>query len=303
VTDWVLAIEGTPEGARAALFLALLAAVAHAVFGALQKGRHDPWLSRGAIDLFIFLLAAPVALFLVPWPEGRLWWILLGALGIHFVYKLLMAMAYSRAAFTVVYPVVRGTGPLATVAFAALVFAEHYSLVQWGGVVMLSGGILMLALLNLREVTVGRAELRAGLLIAFVAGLTVAVYTTYDAWGIRTTPDPFTFLAWFFFVTAVDFPLIAAFRYARMVDPPEPGPLLWRGFAGALIAFLSFGAIMLATRLDKVGEAAVLRETSVVFAALIGWFFLRERVGWRRGALVVLIAAGAVVVEFGGANG
>jgi drug/metabolite transporter (DMT)-like permease len=56
---------------------------------------------------------------------------------------------------------------------------------------------------------------------------------------------------------------------------------------------------MLATRLDKVGEAAVLRETSVVFAALIGWTFLGERVGPWRGALVVLIALGAVVVEFG----
>ncbi len=303
MADWVLAIEGTPEGARAALLLALLAAVAHAVFGALQKGRHDPWLTRGAIDTWLFLLAGPVALFLVPWPEGHVWWILAGALGIHFVYKLLMAMAYSRAAFTVVYPVVRGTGPLATVAFAAVVFAEHYSALQWLGVLMLSGGILMLALFNLRQVTVGRAELRAGLLIAFVAGISVAVYTTYDAWGIRATPDPFTFLAWFFFVTAVDFPLIAAWRWSQMIDPPDPGPLIWRGFFGALIALLSFGSIMLATRLDKVGEAAVLRETSVVFAALIGWFFLRERVGPVRGALVVLIAAGAIVVEFGGGNG
>jgi drug/metabolite transporter (DMT)-like permease len=56
---------------------------------------------------------------------------------------------------------------------------------------------------------------------------------------------------------------------------------------------------MLATRLDKVGEAAVLRETSVVFAALIGWLFLGERVGWVRAGLVAVIAAGAVVVEFG----
>ena len=56
---------------------------------------------------------------------------------------------------------------------------------------------------------------------------------------------------------------------------------------------------MLATRIDKVGQAAVLRETSVVFAALIGWAFLGERVGRLRAALVVLIALGAVVVEFG----
>ena len=69
--------------------------------------------------------------------------------------------------------------------------------------------------------------------------------------------------------------------------------------AGALAAILSFGSVMLATRLDKVGQAAVLRETSVVFAAVIGWAFLGERVGWLRATLAVLIAAGAVVVEFG----
>jgi drug/metabolite transporter (DMT)-like permease len=299
LADWVWAIEGTPEGRLAAMALALLAAVAHAVLGALQKGRHDPWLTRGAIDAWLLLLMLPVALLLVPWPEGRVWGILVGALGIHFVYKLLMAMAYSRAAFTVVYPVVRGTGPLVTVAIASVVFAEHYSALQWGGVLLLSGGILALAALNLRSVTVGRGDLRAGIVIAFLGGISVAVYTTYDAYGIRATPDPFTFLAWFFVVTAIDFPVIAAWRYGRMLDPPDLGPLLRRGLAGALIALLSFGAVMLATRLDKVGQAAVLRETSVVFAAAIGWAFLGERVGWRRAGLVVMIAAGAVVVEFG----
>ncbi len=299
MTEWVWSIEGTPDGRLAAMALALLAAVSHAVFGALQKGRHDPWLTRGAIDFWIFWLAMPVALFMVPWPEGRVWWILLGALGIHFVYKLLMAMAYSRAAFTVVYPVVRGTGTLATVAFASVVFAESYSWVQWLGVLLLSGGILALALVNLRGVTAGRHDLRVGLVVACLGGLSVAIYTTYDAFGIRATPDPFTFLAWFFLITSVDFPFIALWRYARMIDPPALAPLLRRGFAGALIAFVSFGAVMLATRLDKVGQAAVLRETSVVFAAAIGWAFLGERVGWLRGALAVVIAAGAVVVEFG----
>jgi drug/metabolite transporter (DMT)-like permease len=299
VTDWLVGIEGTPRGESVAMALALLAAVSHAIFGAIQKGRHDPWLSRGAIDFWIFVYSAPIALFVVPWPEGRVWAILAGAVVIHLVYKVLMAMAYSRAAYTVVYPVVRGTGPLATVAFAAVVFDEGYSAVQWLGVALLSGGILSLALFNLRETPVGRAELRAGIGVAVLAGLTVAVYTTYDAYGIRATPDPFTFLAWFFLVTAVDFPLIAAWRYARMADPPTLGPLMRRGAVGALVAFVSFGAIMLATRLDKVGEAAVLRETSVVFAAAIGWFFLGEKVGPVRAGLVGLIALGAVVVEFG----
>ena len=137
------------------------------------------------------------------------------------------------------------------------------------------------------------------LIIAGLGGILVAVYTIYDAYGIRATPDPFTFLAWFFLITAIDFPVIAVWRYVRMLDPPALAPLLRRGLAGALIAYVSFGAVMLATRIDKVGQAAVLRETSVVFAAVIGWAFLGERLGWLRASLVMLIAAGAVVVEFG----
>jgi len=78
-------------------------------------------------------------------------------------------------------------------------------------------------------------------------------------------------------------PFIAAARYRRMSDPPRLPPLALRGFTGGVIAFLSFGAIMLATRLDKVGEAAVLRETSTVFAAIIGVVFLKETVGPRLG--------------------
>ncbi|MBS8271793.1 multidrug transporter, partial [Halomonas litopenaei] len=68
----------------------------------------------------------------------------------------------------------------------------------------------------------------------------------------------------------------------------------------ALIAWVSFGGVLLATRLDKVGEAAVLRETSVVFAALIGWFIMGEKVGPRRLFLMTLVALGAVIVEMGG---
>ncbi len=103
-------------------------------------------------------------------------------------------------------------------------------------------------------------------------------------------------------MTRVDFPVIAALRWRSMTatQRPDPRRLVGIGLAGSIIAFGSFGAVMLATRLDKVGEAAVLRETSTVFAALIGWLVLKETVGPRRIALMALIAAGAVIVEMGG---
>lgn len=300
MSAWLVSLEGTAQGAQLAMALALMSALAHACFGALQKGQHDPWVTRGAIDLFIVIFAAPVALFLVPWPTGAGWLILLGALAIHFAYKLTMALAYERAAYTVVYPTVRGTGPLATLAFAAVFLAEPYSPLQWLGVAILSGAILSLAAVNLRG-QVEAGALRAGLIWALAGGVLVAVYTTYDAWGIRSFADPFTFLAWFFFITAMDFPLLVALRLAKGWTPPPPafGRLLVRGAIGALVAFVSFGGVMLATRIGKVGEVAALRETSTVFAALIGWAVLGEKVGPLRAGLMAAVAAGAIMVQAG----
>lgn len=299
MSGWLISLEGTEAGRDLALALALLAAVLHALFGALQKGRHDPWLSRAVIDLCYGVMAIPFALFVVPWPEPHMWVIFAGAFVIHAAYKLLQAMAYTRGAYTVVYPVVRGTGPFFAVIGAGIVFGETYSAGQWAGVGILMAGIFGLAAWNLRHVQVARETLVPALALAVATGAFVALYTTYDAYGIRATADPFTFLAWFFMLDGIFFPLIMARRLAGL-GRAEIGPLLRRGAIGAMVAYFSFGSVMLATRLDKVGEAAVLRETSTVFAALIGWWVLGERVGAVRAGLMGLIAAGAVVMEWAG---
>ena len=300
MSEWLTSLEGTEAGHQLALGLALMAALLHAVFGALQKGRHDPWMSRGAIDFSYGLIAAPFALFVVPWPEPHMWPIFATAYVIHVLYKLLQGFTYSKGAYTVVYPVVRGTGPLFAVIGAYFLFGETFNAVQWLGVATLLAGIYGLAAYNLRTITVNRDTLVPALWLAVATGLFVAAYTTYDAYGIRATANPFTFLAWFFMIDGLFMPFVAARRWSMMQDPPAVGPLMVRGVFGGVVAFLSFGAIMLATRLDKVGEAAVLRETSTVFAAVIGVVFLKETVGPRRIALMALIAAGAVIVEMGG---
>ncbi len=300
MSAWVQSIEGTPTGATVALILALMAAVLHAAFGALQKGRHDPLLSRGVIDICYCLMAAPFAFFVVPWPEPHMWLIFLGVFVIHVPYKWAVLSSFRRGAYTVVYPVMRGTGPLFTIFGAWLLFGETFSAVQWIGVAVLLAGLYGLAAYNMAKITVARDTLVPALGFAVLTGLFVALYTTFDAYGIRATADPFTFLAWFFFVDGLLFPVLALRFYLTMEERPPLGPLALRGMAGGVIAPFSFGAVMLATRLDNVGEAAVLRETSTVFAALIGWLFLKEKVGPARVALMGLIAAGAVIVEAGG---
>jgi drug/metabolite transporter (DMT)-like permease len=145
-------------------------------------------------------------------------------------------------------------------------------------------------------VTIGRETLGAALFLAICTGGFVALYTTVDAFGIRATANPFTFLAWFFLIDSVFMP---AFTVRRWWGLPRDQivSLIKRGGLGACVAFVSFGGIMLATRVGNVGQAAVLRETSTVFSALIGWLMLGESTGPRRVATMAMIAAGAAIVQ------
>ena len=292
-------LAGTEAGRQAALWLALLAALAHALFGAMQKGRWNPYVMRGAIDIFALAGALPVALFVVPWPEPHMWPVFAGMMAIHTGYKLFQAAAYARGAYTVVYPVARGTAPLFAVLGAWIVFGERFAPAQWLGLAALLAGIFGLAAYNLATVTVDRHRLVPALWLAVATGGFIALYTTYDAWGIRATADPFTFLAWFFVLDSLVMPLIAARRIARL-PAADRRALLRKGAAGAAVAYVSFGSIMLALRIGNVGEAAVVRETSTFFAALTGRLVLGERTGPQRVALIALIAAGAVGVKVGG---
>ncbi len=297
MSDWLVSLEGTDGGRTLALCLALLAAVLHAFFGALQKGKFDPWTSRTAIDGTYALIALPF-LFVVPFPEPHVWPLFAIAWVIHVGYKMAQAATYVAGAYMVVYPVVRGISPVFTVIGAGILFGEFFAPVQWLGVAMLVGGILGFSVYNLKHVVADRARLPLAIGLACLTGGFVALYTTWDAYVIRATADPFTFIFWFFFLDGLAFPL-GWLAINRRVPGVDPG-IVRLGVTGAVTAYFSFGSIMLATRLDKVGEAAVLRETSVLFSALISWLVLKEGVGPRRLALMALIAAGAVVVEMGG---
>ena len=91
--------------------------------------------------------------------------------------------------------------------------------------------------------------------------------------GIRQAVNPFIFIVWFFVIDGIALSSFIFIRWVKTYDCPAGGPLMPRGMISGIIAIFSFGSIMLVTRLDKVGEAAILRGSSISFAALIGWFF------------------------------
>jgi len=296
--DLIVSLSGTEAGEVLALALVMLSALAHAIFGAVNKGGADPFLNRGAINVCYSLMTLPIALFIVPWPTPWIW-ILLGiSYLIHILYEYLQASAFSKGDFTIVYPIARGTGPLAAMLMALVVFQERFTLWQWIGGIALSASIIGLALVNIRRAK-HLPNLNSAILTAIATGVMVAVYTMIDAYGIREAVNPFTFIVWFFTLGGIGFPLIAAARWRKLSVKPALPDIALRGFFGGILAFMSFGSVMLAMRLGSVGEAAALRETSIIFATAIGVLIFHEKIDPARLALIVCIAAGAILVELG----
>ncbi len=299
--EYFVGLAGTSQGEQLALFLALISAFAHAVFAALNKQGLDPYLNRGAINVAYSILAAPFALFVFPLPEGFLIPVLFASFITHILYEWMQSAAFVRGAFTLVYPIARGTGPLLTALIAIPMFSETLGPGQWIGLVLLSGAIISLAGINLCEETPAsgvQAVLLPTITLALGTGLMVTLYTLVDAYGIRITADPFTFLAWFFFMGGFGFPVVAYSRWRKLPEKPPLHPLIVRGLTGAIIAFISFATLMLATRIGKVSEAAALRETSIIFATGIGVLFFKEKLSTLKLLAIGLITIGAIMVEY-----
>lgn len=300
--ELIVSMANTPAGEALALALILLSAIAHATFGAINKGGVDPFLNRGAINICYGLMTLPFALFVVPWPTAEVWAMLFVSYLIHILYEYLQASAFSKGDFTVVYPIARGTGPIVAMMLALVVFSERFSVLQWLGGIGLSASIIGLAVANIHRVrqsgrTLG--NLPGAIITAMATGVMVAVYTMVDAYGIRLAENPFSFIVWFFTLGGVGFPIVAALRWRRLTERPPLPDLAVRGAFGGVIALLSFGSVMLATRLGSVGEVAALRETSIIFGTAIGVLIFREKVDATRLMLIFGIVIGAVLIKMG----
>lgn len=172
---------------------------------------------------------------------------------------------------------------------------------------MLSGAIFSLALVNLRDLRADRDASRgvaAAVIAAIATGCVAAVFMNIDAHGTRMGTNPLTFVTWFFVLGAFSAPVFAAARWRYRVraglELPSVRELAWRGIGGAAIALVTFGAMMVATRLAKLGEIVALRETSIVFGAVLGVIFFGERLNAPRIVLIALIAASAMFVQLAG---
>jgi drug/metabolite transporter (DMT)-like permease len=272
--------------------LVLLSAFLHAIWNALVKSNADRTLTLGLLSTLSIVFGLAVIGFVpIPPPAVRAY-IALGVV-LHLSFKVCLLQAYRAGDLSHVYPLARGSAPLMVALMSGFVGEQLQRRELWG-VAAISLGIFVLTF----EHGLPQRQQRTSVIFALLTGLAIAGYTIVDGLGARAYGHALGYTAWLFlFDGIIFFSSVAALRWRQLARATAKTLLVPIG-AG----FVSMGGyviIVWALTLGAMASVAALRETGVIFAALIGTFVLKEPLGRRRTFAAVCVALGVVLIHWG----
>jgi drug/metabolite transporter (DMT)-like permease len=269
--------------------LMLAAGLLHASWHSLVKSGQNQITVLAGMGAVAGLCAA-AALPFVRFPASDVWLVLLLSVGLHMAYKLCLAGAYARGDFGQAFPLARGMVPLFATLIAFVGLGQVPSISQCAGIVLVSTGLLLLAVDKLH----GLAPWPL-LLTAATAGAAVAAYSTVDAYGTRLFGNWLGFTAWLIVLDSFAFLLLSrALRGPALWT--ELGAARWRVLVSGILGLLSFCVFLWALSRNAVGAVTTIRETSLLFAMALGVILHGERLSPRRIGGAALIFAAIVVI-------
>ncbi|NSZ15582.1 DMT family transporter [Agrobacterium vitis] len=267
--------------------LALFAAILHATWNAFLRSGGDRLWTVTVMSFASTVFAFPfVFIFPVPAPGAWLYIVLSAVLQVG--YSIFLVAAYRYGELGQVYPIVRGTVPLLVTLGGFVITGDTLKSYQIAGVVLIALGIMSLALGK------GRAS-TSSILFALATGAIIAAYATVDSIGVKQTGQSGAYTAWVLVLYGIFLPAaFLALRRRLVVDFRAPNA--WKALGGGLVAMVAYGVVVAAFALGPAGPITALRETSVVFAVVIGWMFLGEALSARRIFACLIVATGAILL-------
>jgi len=272
--------------------LAVLGAgLLHAGWNALLKSARggDPLLDTATVVAGSGIWAL-VAIPAVGVPDTASWIFLAMSVAIHWAYYITLAHAYRTGDLSFAYPLMRGTAPLIATLLSIVVLREFPSPQVALGIVLICAGIVGIAF-------VGRnPHPRAAVLFALANAAIIALYTLVDGAGARASGRAASYAVWLTFLEAV--PFLCWIRWRRGRAAIAYVARSWRrGLLGGAASLGAYAIVLWAMTRAPIAAVAALRETSVLFAALIGALWLKEGFGWPRLAGAASVVAGVAALK------
>lgn len=267
------------------------ASLLHASWHALVKSTADRVIALAGMNVVAAVPALCALPFVTP-PLPLVFVIIAASVALHVGYKIGLASLYVRADLGQAYPLARGLTPIMATLLGLLALGEWPSPSVLAGVALVSAGLLALAREN-----VHRRITRATLAVGAVTGICVAAYSVLDAYAIRLNGDWLGFTAWLVLCDSAVF-----IGYTLLQRGRRTVLAAWRQRWGAVTVSGAFGVTSFSVFVWALGRAPVggvtaLRETSVLFAAILGTVVLREASTWLRYAAAVSVMAGIATIS------
>ena len=294
-----LSLQLTLPVTLAVLFGALL----HASWNALIKSGTDKSLDTALIHVMGTALALPLLL-TVGLPPVNSMPYLAASIIIHIGYYIALAGAYKHGDLGLTYPIMRGLAPLLVAIGSGALIGEHLSLLGWAGVAGVSMGVLLVGLAGFGRNTLGPSNHRAAVLFALSNAVIIAMYTVVDGLGVRVAVanggSALQYVSGLFLLDGLPyFLLIMSQRSGQQrIDAWAYMQKRWPlALLGTVASLGSYGIALWAMTQAPVAVVAALREVSVLFAALLGVWLLKESFGFQRGGGTLLIVGGVVALR------
>ena len=275
------------------IFLAvILAAFLHAIWNAMVKNEDDKYIGVCAIVLG-HLPASIVVIFLTPAPSVEsIPYIILSAF-LHIGYEWNLLSAYRFGDYTKVYPIARGTGPTLVTIISLMFFGVVLSNFEILGIFIVCFGIFILSFQKTSEIKNRRA-----LFYAFSTGFFIMTYSITDGYGARVSHSPLSYMGWSFVLNAAIFPILLKFKNKTEIITKisKDGRKIF--FIGGTFSYIVYAIVVWSFTQAPIPLVAALRETSIVFALLIGALFLKEKFTLLKIVAVLTIFFGVILLKF-----
>ena len=273
-------------------FAVIVAALLHAIWNGMVKNFEDKVIAVSAIVFGHVPMAILVMLFLPSPTLESIPYIILSAI-IHQGYQYYLISAYKIGDLTRVYPIARGTGPIVATLISITFLGLLISKFQILSIFLICFGIIILGLFSKDSFKNNKT-----VVYSLVTGFFIGSYSLADGYGARISLSPLSFLGWSFILNAMIFPFVLkSMNYSNMFSRVirEAKLIFW---AGGTISYIVYGIIVWCFTKAPIPLVGALRETSIIFALLIGTFFLKEKFTLLKMVAVLTIFVGVILLKF-----
>ncbi len=271
-------------------YLVLFATVMHAVWNGMVKNHPDKVVAVAAIVLGHIPLAV-IAIILLPAPTLDCIPYIIASAIVHQGYQWYLISSYQIGDLTKVYPIARGFGPLVATIISILVLGLVLKSLVILSILLICIGIMILGLFD-RE----NKDFKV-LKLSLTTGFFIGLYSLIDGYGARVSLSPIVYMSWAFLLSAAIFPIVLKLKNRKNIFQnifSEGKKIFW---IGGTISYIIYVIVVWAFTKAPIPMVGALRETSILFSILIGYFFLKEKITTTKIISIFLIVIGVIGIK------